>query len=228
MSLPDKRRLLAIAAIVLLGLVGVGLLVEWPARFATAPNVEEPDAVSRENANESNVLAVAPSHCTKAPPLTKDEVAALVAAARKAQPELPRPYESYTTKVRRDGCYYLYAEYPQPSQQHGGRSFMLNQNGVLVDVSEGFGNFTTKLTCPDRDLSEAELSEIIRSARARRADLPAPFDEYEILVTRLRCMYTYTERAIPKIPGGIILFSLDPFGEIMRVRGGHTQRRREE
>jgi len=119
----------------------------------------------------------------------------IVAATRSAQSNLPRPWDKFRIEVRRKGCHYVYTEFAEPPRHHGYRFFTLNQNGVVVDVTEGFSDpQSNTLKCPGKVLTEAEVSEIVRSARKTRTDLPAP-----------------------GYPPKHITFHVDGFGEIVEV-----------
>lgn len=71
------------------------------------------------------------------------------------------------------------------------------------------------LKCPAKVFSESELAEIIKVERAKRQDLPPPFQKYKTRVDRLRCLYLYFEYALPETKGNYQVFTIDPYGELM-------------
>ena len=152
--------------------------------------------------------AAAQPDCT-APALSQAQVTELIAKARKEQRELPAPFAQTEVVFRRNGCHYLYIEYALPRTPEAQNIFKLNPQGVIVDVEPGM------LRCPDRQLTEQELGQIVSKARATRKDLPAAFENARIRVDRRRCLYLYFEYAVPEKPGQFQVFTIDPFGEVM-------------
>lgn len=96
---------------------------------------------------------------------------------------------------------------------------LLSFASAPATVAGEVGSFT----CPDVELSEAQLTEIIQQARAVREDLPRPFDSYKILVGRVRCLYAYSEVALPADRGDYQTFMIDPYGEIIEVQTGNLR-----
>lgn len=69
-------------------------------------------------------------------------------------------------------------------------------------------------------LDEAQLAAIIEQARASRQDLPPPFDDFRVRVTKDRCLYIYFEDALPETRGSYVAFVIDVFGEIIEAQTG--------
>ena len=90
--------------------------------------------------------------------------------------------------------------------------FWINQHGVIVDVRPG------SVVCPDKALTEADLAEIVRVERSKRKDLPPPFSKPTVEVSRLRCLYLYSE--FGSNPSQYVTFTIDPLGEVMDVFRG--------
>lgn len=146
--------------------------------------------------------------CTAAP-LSQQQVAALIAKARQEPGQLPTPFAEVETVFRKEGCHYVYIEYALPRTPDKQNIFRVNQHGVIVDVEPG------AVTCPDNELSESRLGEILNAARASRKDLPAAFPNTRVRVDRRRCLYVYFEYAVPEKPGNFQVFTIDQFGEVL-------------
>lgn len=142
-------------------------------------------------------------------PLTDQEVKEIVDKERAKRADLPAPFSRYTWVVQRQGCYYVYIERGLPEAPDYSQFFKLNQHGVIVDTSPG------KMKCPEKVLTESELTEIVIKERAKQQDLPAPFSNYRKQVDRTRCLYIYFEYALPERKGNYQAFTIDPFGEVM-------------
>jgi hypothetical protein len=151
--------------------------------------------------------------CT-GPQLSEVQIKEIIARERAARKDLPPAFPQYRSELQRHGCYYRYREYGLPEAFHNHNTFTLNQRGILVDAQAGTSE-NSNLTCPDKVFTEAELSEIVRTARARRTDLPAPFANLRIRVDRVRCLYLYFEYAVPESRGNYQVFTIDPLGEVM-------------
>jgi len=78
--------------------------------------------------------------------------------------------------------------------------YKLNRDGVIVDVQTGIG-LGTDMKCPEPELSESDLADIVAKERARRSDLPPPFEKSRTRVSRMRCLYLYFEYQLPEKPG---------------------------
>jgi hypothetical protein len=88
------------------------------------------------------------------------------------------------------------------------------------------------IDCPERVLTDAEVREFVELARRvdreRRANgevptladpvlPPASSSKFETRVGRIRCMYIYSEIAVPKDSGANQEFSVDPYGDVFMV-----------
>ena len=148
-----------------------------------------------------------------APPLSDDGVKAAIGRARATRADLPPPFEDYRWSVKRRGCYYVYIEFSLPETVDSNHMITLNQHGAVVDIqARGQAN---QLECPSKVFSETELAEIIRSEREKRSDLPAPFENFRLQVSRLRCLYLYFEHKVPEQRGDYQVFTIDPLGAVM-------------
>lgn len=206
-------------------IIGGGLLLRRTSCFTQASIDDGAAGAATDKTDRDDELAPMPSRCA-ASPLSKDELIARVTEARRVDPRLPPPAESYTAVVRREGCHYDYQEH---STDGGRRYFTLNQNGVLVDFStDHIGGFEARMKCPGRELSDAELVEIVRVARETRTDVPPPFDESRTSFSNLRCLRVHSEFALPTSRHENIFFYIDPFGEIVNVHGRWTHWKRGE
>ena len=158
-----------------------------------------------------------------AAPLSDQQVKDIVSRARAADKNLPAPFPQYKSWVRREGCYYSYVEALVPAREHATYIFLLNPRGVLVDVQRG-REFTGPgcLKCPDQVLTERELAKIVAKERAARKDLPPPFAKSRVSVTRVRCLYYYSEYAdFPDVSGAYQLFRIDAFGGVVEAPRSH-------
>ena len=73
-----------------------------------------------------------------AAPKSDAEIAEIIATARLSRSDLPSPYANFRYRVRRRSCHYVYLESEVPASAGSHRSFLLNQDGVIVDVEYGF------------------------------------------------------------------------------------------
>ena len=127
--------------------------------------------------------------------------------------DLPSPFAEYRWSVKRRGCYYVYLESSLPEAPDSNHMITLNPHGAIVDI-QARGRLS-ELECSSKVFSEAELAEIIRSEREKRSDLPPPFENFRLQVSRLRCLYLYFEHKIPEQRGDYQVFTIDPLGELM-------------
>ena len=81
-------------------------------------------------------LGCAQSTCTAAP-LSDEQIKTIVVNSRATRSDLPAPFPSYKSVVRREGCSYIYMEISLPETPENYYIFRLNQNGVIVDVQTG-------------------------------------------------------------------------------------------
>jgi hypothetical protein len=146
-----------------------------------------------------------------APALSSEQVKAIVDKARETTKELPPPFAEAKWSVRRQGCHYVYIEAALPEAPDRTNMFWINSQGHIVDVRPG------ELQCPERVLTSDELAAIVQKARATRRDLPPPIPNATTQVTRLRCLYVYTERAAPPAGRRYQAFTIDPYGDVMDV-----------
>jgi len=72
-------------------------------------------------------------------------------------------------------------------------------------------------TCDAPALSDAEVKSAIDRARATRADLPAPFVEYQWSVKKRGCYYVYIEFPIPAVMDSNHMITLNQHGTIVNV-----------
>lgn len=145
----------------------------------------------------------------EAPPLADHEVVAIIPTERGSGKRLPRPFDNYTTDIRRQGCHYLYLEYPVPLVFDRLNVFRINQHGVLVDSAP------LHTECVGQVLTQSERSEIVRRARASSNDLrPKPLD-FTVRVSRLRCLYLYFENRVSVGNRSFQALIIDPLGELL-------------
>jgi hypothetical protein len=157
--------------------------------------------------------------------LTDEQVRASVASARMTRKEMPPAPKRYESTIRRQGCHYIYLEYPQPAQLHSARIFTLNDKARVVDVDGGSDLGSKEAEhCPVALLSQEQLRSFVARERARGTGMPEPFEQATVSVMRQRCMYFYMERPVPAIPNRYHAFVIDPYGELMRVRIGEPAR----
>jgi hypothetical protein len=147
-------------------------------------------------------------------PLSDQQIRDIIQKERATRTDLPKPFPKDRWLVRRQGCHYVYIEYGLPEAPEYNQIFKLNQHGAIVDVQAG-GQSVESLKCPDKALTESELAEIVKKARAKRGDLPSQFPKHRTRVERLRCLYLYFEYALPERRGDYQVFTIDPFGELM-------------
>lgn len=138
----------------------------------------------------------------------------IIDAERAKRTDLPPAFGEYTWSVRKDRNHYVYIETAVPERPHERLLFKLNRRGVIVDAILR-DNFNTPLNCPEKVLSESELAEVVRNARATWDDLPPPFEDHRARVARLRCLYLYFEYRLPERRGDYQVFTIDPYGELM-------------
>ncbi len=152
-----------------------------------------------------------------APQIPDEEVKRIIQRERATRKDLPAPFPKATWTIRRDGCHYTAIESLDPPTPDANHIFKLNQRGVVVDASVGISP-GGPLKCPERILSEAQLARIVAAARATRKDLPPPFAQSRIQVSRMRCLYSYFEYRVPERRGDYQVFIVDPLGELMEVQ----------
>lgn len=162
------------------------------------------------------VLSMAPTSAGQppdcsAPALSDDQVKAIVDKQREIRQDLPARPAEYKWLVRRQGCHYVYIENPVPETPDEHNMFWLNPKGLIVDIRPG------TLTCPEKVLTEHDLAEIVKTERSRRKNLPPPFAEFKTSVTRMRCLYLYTEHAAAGTTDRYQAFTIDPYGELFDV-----------
>ena len=68
---------------------------------------------------------------------TERNIAEIIARERSLRVDLPPPFEEQTVKQFRDGCYYIYQEWKKPNTPGMNNIFVLDQYGVIVDVTDG-------------------------------------------------------------------------------------------
>jgi hypothetical protein len=146
-----------------------------------------------------------------APVLGEQQLKDIIARERRARNDLPPAFPEYQTTVRRQGCHYVLIEYSLPRTPESQHTFRLNQHGVIVDVQPA------GMRCPEPALTESQLAEIVRNARATRTDLPAPYAESRTRVARMGCLHTYFEYPVPGGPGRFQVFTIDPLGELIEA-----------
>lgn len=66
--------------------------------------------------------------------LSDDEVHAIIVEQRQGRTDLPPPYENGRWKVHTEGCFYYYTEMEVPETPGRFRVFVLNRDGLIVDV----------------------------------------------------------------------------------------------
>ena len=148
-----------------------------------------------------------------APPLSDDGVKAAIDTARATRTDLPSPFAESRWSVKRRGCYYVFLEVSLPEAPDSNHMITLDPHGAIVDVQAG--SRSSQLECPSKVFSETELAEIIRSEREKRSDLPAPFENFRLQVSRMRCLYLYFEHKVPEQRGDYQVFTIDPLGAVM-------------
>ena len=143
--------------------------------------------------------------------LSGEQVKAIVDKQRETRTDLPPAFPESKWSVRRQGCHYVYLENPVPETPDKHNMIWINPKGLIVDIRPG------TLTCPAKVLTEAELAAVIKEQRARRKDLPRPFENFTTSVTRMRCMYLFTEHASGGTTDRYQAFTIDPYGELFDV-----------
>ncbi|MGV7220176.1 MAG: hypothetical protein ACQ9MH_01475 [Nitrospinales bacterium] len=76
--------------------------------------------------------------------------------------------------------------------------------------------------CGVPELFADQIHEIIIKERANRDDLPSAYKKYEYKVTKRGCYYTYYETLQPYTMHQSRAFTLNRFGAIVSVVGGHA------
>lgn len=158
--------------------------------------------------------ALAQPKCV-APDLSDEQVKDIIDKARSTRSDLLEAYSEYAWEARKMGCHYLYVESGIPIAFHFEQVYKINQFGAIVDAYSGDGNLA--MSCPQDELSESELSEIVQKARAAREDLPPPFPNFTTRVDKMRCLFLYFEEAVPKTRGNYLVFTIDPYGALMDI-----------
>jgi hypothetical protein len=158
--------------------------------------------------------AAEPAKKCTAPPLSDDQVKAIIGKARAARTDLPKAFPKSTWKVSRRGCYYIATEFMDPPTPDADHMFTLNPRGIIVDVTTGI-SATSPLACPAKVYDNVELATIVTKTRAARSDLPQPFKTQRVAILRSRCLYMYFEYRVPERRGDYQLFTIDPLGELM-------------
>lgn len=68
-------------------------------------------------------------------PFSDQNITEIIRRERLVRKDLPPPFDEQEVKVLRDGCYYLYQEWKKPKTPGVSNIFMLDQFGVIVDVT---------------------------------------------------------------------------------------------
>ena len=160
--------------------------------------------------------ALAQNDCN-APEFTADQIHEIIKNERANRDDLPRAYPKYKYEVIKEGCYYQYWEEKQPDALHASRRFTLNKFGAIVEILRGPA-VMFEFKCPEKVYSESELAEIIKRERELRQDLPQPFSNYKVQTARYGCLYLYFESELPEGSKNYLVFTIDPFGELMEFR----------
>jgi hypothetical protein len=137
--------------------------------------------------------------------LSSEQVKQLIDRARETRTDLTAPFPDYSWSVRRQRCYYIYTEVGRPEAPDKNNVFWINQHGQIVDMRPG------NMTCPAKEFTLDEVKQIVTTARAQRSDLPRPFANARAQMTRTRCLYFYSEFALPDT-GQYQVFTIDPYG----------------
>jgi DNA-directed RNA polymerase subunit H (RpoH/RPB5) len=148
------------------------------------------------------------------PELDEEAVKKIIAKERATRTDLPKAFSKSGWVVRRKRCHYVAIESHLPAMPEANHIFTLNRNGVIVDVTIGIST-KNNLVCPEKVFSEAELTQIVKDARAEQTDLPPPFPKLTTRVDRQGCSYYYFEYRDPKSRGDYQVFIVDALGELM-------------
>ncbi|MFZ5469337.1 MAG: hypothetical protein ACOZIN_07850 [Myxococcota bacterium] len=158
-------------------------------------------------------IAFADPPCA-APPLPEKAVQDIIEKERRTRTDLPSAFKKASWTVTRRGCHYTAIESMLPPTPEASHIFTLNQHGAIVDVIIG-NSPESPLRCPDKVLTELQLAQVVKSERAKRPGLHAPFPKSKTRVVRQRCLFLYFEYALPERRGDYQVFTIDPLGELI-------------
>jgi hypothetical protein len=96
---------------------------------------ETPDASRVFKLNQRGVIVDAPGMKCPDSILGESELAAVVKKAREDRRDLPPPFATQRTMVRRLRCLYLYFEYNQPERRGDYQVFTIDRFGELMEFS---------------------------------------------------------------------------------------------
>jgi hypothetical protein len=91
--------------------------------------------------------------------------------------------------------------------------FLLGHQLILVRGQK-------QTACDALKLSDQEVKEIVEKERAKRTDLPLPFEKFNWIVQKDGCYYVYTEYGLPAAPEHNHIFRLNRYGVIVDARPG--------
>tara|TARA_R110002073_G_scaffold330987_1_gene515309 strand:- start:375 stop:686 length:312 start_codon:yes stop_codon:yes gene_type:complete len=70
-------------------------------------------------------------------PFTDENIVAIIERERSIRNDLVEPFDEQEIRQFRDGCFYIYQEWSLPKTPGMSNTFVLDQYGVIVDVTAG-------------------------------------------------------------------------------------------
>lgn len=70
-------------------------------------------------------------------PFTEENIVEIIKRERSVRSDLVQPFEEQEIKQFRDGCFYIYQEWKLPKTPGMSNIFVLDQYGVIVDMTAG-------------------------------------------------------------------------------------------
>jgi hypothetical protein len=172
-------------------------------------------------------VASAGSLCS-GPDFTDEQIKEIIRRERFARADLLSANPGDEVKIRRQRCHYVYDEISDPLVIDGSNlTYIINQYGVIVNEAAGMVA-KRSMKCRNRVLADAEVKSFVDEARKvdreRRANgekptvgdpvLPFPPAKFRWDVSRLGCMYAYSERELPEESRFLLTFQVDSYGDV--------------
>lgn len=148
----------------------------------------------------------------KAPKLSTEQIIEIVRRERAVRTDLPKEIPDSTKNVYLDErCYYTYHESGK-DVAWGGRVFILNEDGVIVDILLHHAETTMKCPAPHPSLNF--LADRLKLLREQEPTLARPPQiAYTTYMTKVGCAFYYTEETDDEASRKTFLF--DVFGGLM-------------
>lgn len=145
----------------------------------------------------------------KVPKFSSEQIIHIVQQERVARTDLPKEIPNSTKNVYpHDRCYYTYHESSREDFEYK-YVFILNENGVIVDLK--LHHVESHMKCPAPDPTLDFLASRLKVLREQEPTLPKqPLITYTTFIVKYGCTYFYTEENEDKNVSQTFLF--DAFG----------------